>query len=403
MESTVTFEATVKQLIEREQVKIPPYPAIAMRINHLVNTPDYGLKELTGLVASDPVLVAEVIRYANSAFFQSPSKVTSLSVAVTRIGAQELARIVLAITLGAQSRTPGALTDLKIQHWRQSLTSAMFCQAMAPRRNLPTEEAFICGLLHDFGEMVAIECLETIISRQKNMQPRPAEFWTKIVQKYHILAGEFIAKKWKLPKLYEDVIIHHHDFQTEDSSHLPYLKLVALANEIVHLLNNNAHVSTDLFASNPLIVDENDVQFIALIIPQLSPKVAAIESAHDLSACRLSGNPQCSMVASPPPQPPEGPAVTTFFTVAGVTKSGLQEYHGIFISPTRLGIRGKTAVEINSLMRFVITHAGKKIEFWATVLSCVAAQGEFSIEVKPYGLSSDAKKQWQRIMDYEQA
>src|SRR5689334_15913589 len=90
------LDAAIIELVSRGAVKVPPYPAVAMRVEEMVRREDYGLGELTRLVASDQALAADALRCANSAFYSRGGTVTSLNAAITRIGAKEVVRLALA-------------------------------------------------------------------------------------------------------------------------------------------------------------------------------------------------------------------------------------------------------------------------------------------------------------------
>ena len=109
----IDLDAAIVDLVSRGAVKIPPYPAVAMKVEQLVRRQDFGLAELTKLVASDQALAADALRLANSAFYSRGTAVTSLNAAIGRIGAKEVARLALASGLGVHAGKPGPLASLK--------------------------------------------------------------------------------------------------------------------------------------------------------------------------------------------------------------------------------------------------------------------------------------------------
>ena len=58
----------------------------------------------------------------------------------------------LAVSLGGQVNVSGPLEGLRRKWWYQSLMSAQCSYHLGDMRGLRRDEAFVCGLLHDFGQ-----------------------------------------------------------------------------------------------------------------------------------------------------------------------------------------------------------------------------------------------------------
>ena len=61
---------------------------------HACTRDDKDIEQLSALVGRDPVLSAELLRIANSAYFGFSSEITSLSHAITLIGQRALKNMV---------------------------------------------------------------------------------------------------------------------------------------------------------------------------------------------------------------------------------------------------------------------------------------------------------------------
>ena len=173
MEDAKDLETLVVDLIKRDNVNIPPYPVVAMRLQRLVGEEDFGMGDLQRVIGGDPVLAATVLRYANSAAFRGVTPTSTLESAITRIGANEVCKIAIATSIGAHAIVTGCLSSLRRRYWRIAMTSAMLCRALAYWRKSNPEEAFICGLLHDFGQVVATACFEEVIARTRDARVLP--------------------------------------------------------------------------------------------------------------------------------------------------------------------------------------------------------------------------------------
>src|SRR5689334_7740805 len=90
------LELAVQELVALGTVPIPPYPAVALRLKQEMQRERFGLADAAHLIRSDATLAADVLRCANSALYRRGEPVTNLSQAVTRIGAAQLMRLVVA-------------------------------------------------------------------------------------------------------------------------------------------------------------------------------------------------------------------------------------------------------------------------------------------------------------------
>jgi len=127
-----------------------------MKLEGLLRGNDFGLADVARLISSDQVLTADVLRCANSALFSRGTPAVTVQQALSRVGAAEVRRLALAPGLGAQARGAGSLSSLRRRAWLESLAAALVSQELARANGLDPEVAFVCGLLHDFGKVIAV-------------------------------------------------------------------------------------------------------------------------------------------------------------------------------------------------------------------------------------------------------
>lgn len=136
--------------------KLPPMPDTAMRILHMVKDPDVGVTELAALIERDPSLSAQVMRYARSALFAYRGELNSIKDAVNIVlGFDRVSQLAMGIAASKAFTIP-ADGPLGLQSfWQHALYSGVLCQALAvlakPELGLSEHEAYLCGLLHNFG------------------------------------------------------------------------------------------------------------------------------------------------------------------------------------------------------------------------------------------------------------
>jgi putative nucleotidyltransferase with HDIG domain len=92
----------------------------------------------------------------------------------------------------------------------ESLAGAVLCQELARLRGLRQEEAYLLGLLHDFGKVVACSCMESLLEKDGVGSERSLAEWARMVERHHVALGVRVAEAWELPPLVRDAISAHH-------------------------------------------------------------------------------------------------------------------------------------------------------------------------------------------------
>ena len=373
------LDAAIDQLVARDEVELPPYPAVALRIERLVGGGDFGLDELARLVASDQALAADCLRCANSATFVRGEPVSTLPGAVARIGAGELSRIAFASALGARALGAGPLSVLRRRVWHDGVAAAVLARELARARGLKPDEAFACGLLHDFGKVLAIECLERIARGARHPRPMPARFWEAVVDAHHLRLGTLLARRWSLPRVLADAITLHHEIGTAGAEQPALLAVVSLCDRLVRLLDERSSVGeADVAAVQTL--SEADTEALIRGIEVVPGFVAAFERDTPPSSASL-----LEPLAPPPYRaPPRAVRVRvqgSEFVVTGFAKD-------------QLVLRGPHPLPEGALLEVTVLEA-PSVTFHARVMVCFDAPGGTGVVLMPFALGGPALRRWQ--------
>lgn len=388
------LERSVVGLIASGKLAIPPYPAIALRVNEAAADPSLGLGEVARLVGADAALAADVLRCANSAFYSRGTAVTSLTHAVTRIGAQEVMRMALAASLSAHARAPGPLLPIRRMVWIENLAAAVLGQELARQRTGRGEEGFMLGLLHDFGKVVACTALEVAYANHHPPGTWPLQAWTDAVDRLHVTVGRLMAAQWKLPALLVDVIATHHDAAPANPANALLHAAIRAADAVVGLLGRTSGLrSEDLQAVPGLSPRERDALCrVAELVPEL---VASFEPPAAAGGRQPSGG------AAPAIAPPE----TTLGSERRAVKLGVKvqlarrdrEYTASAIGPDGLVLRGDEPLPESRLVQATLQVA-EPLTVWTIVQLCRPAEGGgYTIELRAYALSAAERTAWDRV------
>ena len=383
------LERAVLERLEQGTLRVPPYPSVALALRKLVSQENYGLDEVLTIVSNDPALVADVLRCANSAFFGRGS-VTSLRQAVGRIGAQQIMRLALVSGLTGIERTPGPLASQRRQAWETSLASAAISQRLAVLRKLPDESAFIAGLLHNFGWLIAIGTLEEMIARDPDAPARSESFWAGVIENCHTRLGLALAARWNLPALILDTIALHHQ-PDEPSEFAPFVELMSISDRINDLLAAHPVVSADQLGVIPELTGV-ECESIARSLPQLPELITAFASDGVAPSESMLLAPQTAMLDGY--QPADLQVVKL-----GVRKSG--PYKMVGIGPGGWVMKGAEPLLEKQLVEMEIARkpGAPPLRLWAKVDLCVSGESEgWEFSCKPFALSGQTLQDWNALL-----
>jgi putative nucleotidyltransferase with HDIG domain len=393
----VELDERLVQIVQSGNVKVPPYPAIAMRLGLLLKRPDYSVGELSALVASDQALSAAVLRNANSARMRTGA-LHSLTDALQRIGSNELVRLAFAIGLGKEASRDGVLLDLRRTVWRQAVWSAFLCRELAGRWRLDPEPAFLCGLLHDFGSVVAVSCLEEILVSSGSAVRLSPQRVCQVVEAYHVEIGMVMAEKWSLPAVVADVIRDHH--YTPGSPSRDHVDLVRASDQVVALMETSLVVERgDLDSVASLRPDERD--YVADLLPALPGLVEGLDPQAGAALPRISQYMRIQVDAA------EVAAAEDVIHHADLDATchvfgDDNRCNVIGIGPRRLQLLSARPYAPQTVVQVTLAGDDGPFRMWCTLSSIrqqMRRHGQrYVLDVKPFALTATAKLGWAQLL-----
>ncbi|MEI7894217.1 MAG: HDOD domain-containing protein [Myxococcales bacterium] len=383
-----------KQIADRINtgtLHIPPYPSVALKLRQILAHENYQLRDVVQCISTDQALSASVLAHANSAFYRGIEPIQSIDRAITRIGAEQLRRVALALTLGAQASSEGPLVELRRRVWQGSIVSALVCHALASRRSLDPSETFTCGLLHDFGKTVALGCIEDLVAQGPQ---KPMEYWDNVVEAVHVDAGVLVAKKWSLSgAIYDAIALHHGPVDPKLS---PMLALVQLSDEVVTSLREHHPVDSDDPTWIQGVTDRTDRTVLAELLPRLGPEVSSFEfsAAGPPSMSRMSVRKLAIAAPATVCIPSEGRPAN--FVVRHLSKLATETYTAEAVSVDTLFVSGVKPLKVNCLARLEL-GCDPPLTLWFNVGRCRSDAGTFHVEAHPFALDGGSGRLWRAL------
>lgn len=224
-----------------ENFSIPTMPAVVQRISALLQDPNVGLRDIAQVVSEDAPLAAKVLKIANSTYYGLRERCISTHQAAAVLGIRVLKNVVTQASVIQQyEHLKGSggfdLDDL----WRHSIVVGQACGFLVRRSKgrfeVTADEIYVCGLLHDLGQIVLLDNLKT---RYVNLasQARDLNIPLYLAEQQelgftHADVGARIATRWGLPAQVVKAIGFHHGPESEVESD-PVVALIARTNTLV--------------------------------------------------------------------------------------------------------------------------------------------------------------------------
>ncbi len=249
--------------------KLVSLPEICVKVNRLIDAPNYSAATVGDLIAQDTDLSARLLRVVNSAFYNLQAPVETISRAITVVGTNELRNLVMA-TSAARVFTgvPGDLVNMP-EFWRYSLATGIIgCELAGRCRVLHAERLFVMGVLHDIGRLVIYVQLPDL-SRDILLVAGGEDHLLPAVENEmlgfdHMDVGEALLKHWSMPRSITTVVGNHHqpmrvkDFRLETA-------IVHLASSLAMVEQEGAEVEEAMELIDPVVWEITGLQPDAIV------------------------------------------------------------------------------------------------------------------------------------------
>jgi HD-like signal output (HDOD) protein len=222
----------------RGYVEVSSLPMIHLRLDEAINNPRKSMADIAKIIREDPGLTARLLRIVNSAFYNFPSRVDTISQAVTIIGTQQLGALALATSVMQMFKgVPEGFVSMD-SFWKHSVGCGLAARILATlRRESNPERFFVAGVLHDIGRLVmfikAAEPMRDALNSSREGSRLLYEVEKDLFGFTHAVVGGLLLQTWKLPASLEEVVMFHH--QPRGATKFP------VETAIVHVADVVAH------------------------------------------------------------------------------------------------------------------------------------------------------------------
>jgi len=210
---------------------LPVFHSVAVKLQQMFVSRDFRIEEVIRLINEDQSLASQVLKVGNSSYYTGLSKVATIKDAVIRLGAQEIANLVMMASQIELYRSGDPVLDNAMQRlWDHALSCATGARWLASKTGYTSlaTEAFMGGLLHDIGKLAIIKALDEILQAGGTKANVSEILINEILDTMHEDVGHRLMLSWSLPETYCSIAVNHHEPEYDGNNTL--LVIVRLAN-----------------------------------------------------------------------------------------------------------------------------------------------------------------------------
>ncbi len=246
------------QIIEKI-TNLPTLPTTISAILREMANPESSAIGLAKLISSDQSLAGSILRVVNSAYYNFPRKIGSLTDAIVILGYKGIRSIILSVT-AFRFFTTGASDYLdRKKLWNHALACAIIADYLNRKFKVGEENIFEAGLLHDIGKVVFDyldpELYQDAVKEAKRkdnplLSVEPSYFGAD-----HSEVGTLLANHWNLPENIVQAIRYHHQPEKANHEFLNTISLISLSNSITYALELGDSVGQTIPPLSPTVFE----------------------------------------------------------------------------------------------------------------------------------------------------
>ncbi|MBS3965229.1 MAG: HDOD domain-containing protein [Methylomonas sp.] len=225
----------------RGDIQLTSPPNVYFALKAVIDDPAKSMADAAIVIESDAALAMRLLKLVNSAFFGASGQISSIAKAISLIGTRELQTLALSmVIIDRFSELPGQDFSMH-DFWARSLRCGLIAKEL-DRCTVKQygETAFLCGLVHDVGQLVFYRRLPELAREVDFMRLSATDDWVdegaleeQLIGFDHYQMGAALCRTWRLPDIVIDSIRLHR-----------YPDYVGEHGEIARIVRSARHFST---------------------------------------------------------------------------------------------------------------------------------------------------------------
>jgi len=235
MQEVKNLDADIENKLLLAVESMPAFPNSVQKVLELSSQINCPPRDLVAVIEKDPVMTMKILRIINSAYYSLPNKIATVNQSVVYLGLNTVKNLALAFAaVGALPKRNPHNFDVQ-KYLVHSLSTACLARQLANLldTDLDPSDAYIAGLLHDFGKVVLAQYMapeyRDILSLVAEQAVPLDAAEREIIGADHALVGAMLAQRWQFPYELVQCIADHHDPEAQSTC---LLDCVRVANQL---------------------------------------------------------------------------------------------------------------------------------------------------------------------------
>ena len=220
---------------------MPAAPRVFARLGQLMRQGGGSLEEIGLLIRSDAALTAHLLRVSNSVTYAGRRRVGSVEAAVSRVGLQELYRVVGYMAGSQMADQVLAYYNIPAARLRENMVRTAFvCEQLAEECGMDGRMAYTAGLLRSIGLFVCDRLAAEYGTVPAFRPGHDPDYLTWEGRHFSVGSCEVAAlvlEEWKFPEEIIEAVRHHYRPAVDDNNQ----RLACLLNLACGLVAKHGH------------------------------------------------------------------------------------------------------------------------------------------------------------------
>ncbi len=238
----------VVELIEEDKVPLPLLSESASRTIAVTTNPDATFAEYDAAIRTDPSLTMRLLQAANSPVYGVARSISSIRQAMVILGVNKLRKVLQQVVFEA-NLFRGRESPQLANERTHAVAVAHIADEIASRCQGGSADAFLCGMLHDYGRIMWPQLVPLL---PPGHDPDELSISGELL---HTQLGAYAVTKWSLPAKVSEAASRHHAFaKNEESEHSKIGQIIAAAELVAHVfgLGNEMQGDPENWADHPI-------------------------------------------------------------------------------------------------------------------------------------------------------